>query len=114
MAVIKRLAKFGLGIATGGAIGAAVGTLTAPDEGDSLRRRIKQHFVNAKQAGEDEKARTQAQLITKYRQDVGSFDALEAVVDHSQSRTDAVLAMGLGLNAPGAIAAKQAAHRDDE
>jgi gas vesicle protein len=113
MALIKRLAKFGLGIATGGAIGAAVGTLTAPDEGESLRRRVKQHFADAKQAGEDAKARAQANLITKYRQDVGNFDALDAVVDHSQSRTDAMLAMGLGLNAPGAIAAKQAAHKDD-
>lgn len=114
MALFKRLTKFGMGIAAGGAIGAAIGTLTAPDEGESLRRRVKQHFVNAKQAGEDAKARTNAQMITRYRQNVGNFDALEHAVDHSQSATDAVLAMGLGLNAPGAIAAKQAAHRDDE
>jgi gas vesicle protein len=112
--MIKRLTKFGMGIVAGGAIGAAIGTLTAPDEGENFRHRVKQHFANAKQAGEDEQARTQANLITKYRQNVGNFDALEAVVDHSQSRTDAMLAMGLGLNAPGAIAAKQAAHRDDE
>ena len=114
MAVIKKLAKFGIGIVTGGAIGAAVGTLTAPDEGDSLRRRMKQHLVNARQAGDEARAAKQAQLISRFREDVGDVDALEDKVDHTLSTTDAVLAMGLGLNAPGAIASQQAALRDTD
>jgi gas vesicle protein len=114
MAVMKKLAKFGMGILAGGAVGAAVGTLTAPDEGDSLRRKLKQHFVNARQAGNEAKAAKQAQLITKFRREVGDYDALEEEVDHTISKTDAVMAMGLGLNAPGAIAAQQAALRDTD
>jgi gas vesicle protein len=114
MALMKKLMKFGIGIATGGAIGAAVGTLTAPAEGDSFRRKMKQHFVNAKQAGDEAKAAKQAQLITQFRKDVGDFDALEEEVNHTLSTTDAVLALGLGLNAPGAIASQQAAVRDSD
>ena len=114
MGMISKLAKFGIGIVAGGAIGAAVGTLTAPEEGDSFRRKMKQHFNNARQAGNEAKAAKQAQLITKYRREVGDFEALEEEVDHSLSRTDAVLAMGLGLNAPGAIASQQAALRDTD
>ena len=114
MALIKKLAKFGAGIAAGSAIGAAIGTLTAPDEGDSFRRKMKQHFETARRAGDEAKAEKQAQLINQFRKDVGDFDALEEEVDHTLSRTDAVLAMGLGLNAPGAIASQQAAVRDDD
>jgi gas vesicle protein len=114
MSMISKIAKFGLGIVAGGAIGAAVGTLTAPEEGDSLRRKLKMHFVKAKEAGDDAKATKQAQLITRFRKDVGDFDALEDEIDHRLSKTDAVLAMGLGLNAPGAIASQQAALRDTD
>jgi gas vesicle protein len=114
MALIKKLARFGLGIATGGAIGAAVGTLTAPDEGQNLRDRLRSRFEKAKQAGEEAKVRKQAQLITKYRMDVGSFDALEAVVDHSQPRADAMLATGYGRTAPEAIAAGQTLPKTDK
>ena len=114
MALMKKLAKFGIGIVTGGAIGAAVGTLTAPDEGNSFRRKMKLHFQEARRAGDEAKAAKQAQLITQFRKDVGDFDALEEEVDHTLSTTDAVLAMGLGLNAPGAIASQQAALRDTD
>jgi gas vesicle protein len=114
MVAVKKLAKFGIGILAGSAVGAALGTLTAPEEGESFRRKMKQHFSNARRAGNEAKAAKQAQLITKFRREVGDFDALQEEVDHSISKTDAVLAMGLGLNAPGAIASQQAALRDTD
>ena len=46
-------------------------------------------------------------MITRFRKDVGDFDAFDDNVDHTLSKTDAVLALGLGLNAPGAIASQQ-------
>jgi len=114
MAVMKRLAKFGVGLAAGSAVGAAVGTLTAPEDGDSFRSRIRRRFSDARRAGEEARAAKQAALISQYRKDVGDHDALEEEVDHTLSTTDAVLAMGLGLNAPGAIASQQAALRDSD
>ena len=114
MSLVTKLAKFGLGLAAGGAIGAAIGTLTAPEDGDSFRYKLKRHFINAKHAGDEAKAVKQAQMITRFRKDVGDFDAFDDNVDHTLSKTDAVLALGLGLNAPGAIASQQAALRDTD
>lgn len=114
MALMKRLAKFGAGLLAGGAVGAAVGTLTAPEDGDSFRSRMRRHVSDARRAGNEARAAKQAALISQYRKDVGDHDALEEEVDHTLSRTDAVLAMGLSLNAPGAIASQQAALRDSD
>jgi gas vesicle protein len=114
MALMKRLAKFGIGLVAGGAVGAAVGTLTAPEDGESFRSRMRRHVSEARRAGDEARATKQAELISQYRKDVGDHDALEEEVDHTLSTTDAVLAMGLGLNAPGAIASQQAALRDSD
>jgi gas vesicle protein len=114
MALMKKIAKFGAGLVAGGAVGAAVGTLTAPENGDSFRSRIRQRVDAARRAGDEARAVKLAEMITQYRKDVGDFDALEEEVDHTLSKTDAVVAMGLGLNAPGAIASQQAALRDED
>lgn len=111
---MQKLAKFGIGIATGGAIGAAVGTLTAPADGQTFRHRLRKHFADARTAGETAKVAKQTELIQRYREDVGDSTAMDAEEPVVQSRADAVMAMGLGLNAPGAIAARQAADPDPD
>jgi gas vesicle protein len=58
MVAVKKLAKFGIGILAGSAVGAALGTLTAPEEGESFRRKMKQHFSNARRAGNEAKSTT--------------------------------------------------------
>ena len=114
MALMEKLAKFGIGIATGGAVGAAIGTLTAPADGQTFRNRLRSHFANAKTAGDTAKVAKQTELIQRYREDVGDFTAMDDEVPPTMSRTDAVMAMGLGLNAPGAIAARQAADSETD
>ena len=113
MALMQKLAKFGIGIATGGAIGAAIGTLTAPADGETFRHRLRKHFANAKSAGETVKTAKETELIRRYREDVGDSTAMDDELPPTMSRSDAVLAMGLGLNAPGAIASRQAADTED-
>src|SRR5688500_3313820 len=62
MALMQKLAKFGIGIATGGAIGAAIGTLTAPADGETFRNRLRKHFAAAKTAGETARTAKQNEL----------------------------------------------------
>jgi hypothetical protein len=114
MALMQKLARFGIGIATGGAIGAAIGTLTAPADGETFRNRLRNHFAAAKTAGETARTAKQTELIQRYREDVGDHTAMDEEIPPAMSRSDAVMAMGLGLNAPGAIAARQAAASDND
>src|SRR5688572_23564488 len=95
--LMQKLAKFGIGIATGGAIGAAIGTLTAPADGETFRHRLRKHFANAKSAGETAKTAKETELIRRYREDVGDSTAMDDELPPAMSRSDAVLAMGLGL-----------------
>ena len=114
MALMQKLAKFGIGIATGGAIGAAIGTLTAPADGKTFRQRLRKHFKDAKTAGQTAQVAKETELIQRYREDVGDSTAMDDELPPAMSRSDAVLAMGLGLNAPGAIASRQAAADSDD
>jgi len=111
--MVTRLVKFGVGSVIGAGIGAAVGTLTAPDDGESFQASIRKRLRDAKDAGKQAQAEKQAELIQRYR---GVVEDPDALVDESpsQSRAEAVVAMGLGLNAPGAIASQQAADRNHD
>ena len=113
MGMVERLVKFGVGSVIGAGIGAAVGTLTAPDDGESFQASIRRRLRDAKDAGTQAQADKQAELIRRYR---GVVEDPGALVDEAppQSRAEAVVAMGLGLNAPGAIAAQQAADRNSD
>jgi hypothetical protein len=108
MSLGGKLVKFGVGSLIGAGIGAAVGTLTAPEDGRTLQIRLRQRFRDAKVAGDRAMREKQAELIQRYRAEVSDPDALDEE-EPVMSRTDAVVAMGLGLNAPGAIASQQAA-----
>lgn len=114
MSLLQKLAKFGLGIVTGGAIGGAIGTLTAPADGGTFRSRLQKHFADAKKAGDTAKVARQIELIQRFREDVGDSTAMDDEAPPAMSRSDAVMAMGLSLNAPGTIASRQAADTETD
>ena len=110
----KRLLKFGRGGLLGAAVGTAVAILWAPQSGDELKGRISDRLQRARLAGAEAKAQKEDELIRKFRVEVEDPHALrdeEAKV--RLEATQAVAAVGLGLNAPGALAAQETALRSD-
>jgi gas vesicle protein len=108
-----------LALAKGGALGAAAGAITAalfaPKSGEQLQQDVNERIREAKIAGEDAKAAKQAELIERYRQGVDSTTALEQEkLAAQQTAVERVSAIGLGLNAPGALAAQETALRHPE
>ena len=108
MSAVGKIVKFGLGSLIGAGIGAAVGALTAPEDGESFQASLRRRLQEAKLAGERAQAAKQTELIQRFRAEVSDPDALDEE-EPTISRTDAVVATGLVLNAPGAIASTQAA-----
>ena len=112
MAAGRRLLKFGTGVLLGAAVGTAVAILFAPQSGGELKGRISDRLRQARLAGAEAKAAKEDELIRKYRAEVEDPSALrdeEAKVRLEAS--EAVAAIGLGLNAPGALAAQETALR---
>ncbi len=112
MSAGKRLLTFISGTLLGAAIGTASAVLFAPRSGEELKGRILDRVREAKLAGVEAQAAKQDELIQKYRQDVDDPTALRE--EEARLRVEAaqaVTAIGLGLNAPGAIAAQEAALR---
>jgi gas vesicle protein len=110
----KRLLKFGGGGLLGGAVGTAVAVLWAPQSGDELKGRIADLLQRARLAGAEAKAAKEDELITKFRAEVSDPEALRD--EEAKVRVEAaqaVAAIGLGLNAPGALAAQETALRAD-
>ena len=108
----KRLLKVASGGLLGTAVGTAVAMLWAPQSGDELKGRIADRLRRARLAGVEAKAAKEDELIRKYRAEVEDPSALrdeEAKVRLEAS--EAVAAIGLGLNAPGALAAQETALR---
>lgn len=101
---------------SGGLLGAAIGTTTAilwaPRSGTELRGRLIDRVRRIQLAGEEAKAAKSDELIQKFREEVEDPSALRD--EEARLRVEAaqaVAAIGLGLNAPGAIAAQEAALR---
>jgi gas vesicle protein len=108
-----------LALAKGGALGAAAGgivaALFAPKSGEQLQQDVNERIREAKIAGEDAQAAKQAELIERYRQGIDSTTALEQEkLAAQQTAVERVSAIGLGLNAPGALAAQETALRHPE
>ncbi|HEY7035973.1 MAG TPA: YtxH domain-containing protein [Thermomicrobiales bacterium] len=112
MGAIKRLAKFTGGGVVGAAIGSVTATLLAPESGNELQRKLRERIQQAKLAGLTAKAETEEALIQRFRGRVNDPNALEdkRVQSHAEV-AEAVRAVGLGLNAPGAIAAQESTDR---
>ena len=111
----KRLVKFAGGGMLGAAVGTAVAILWAPQSGDELKGRASDRWRQARLAGAEAKAAKEEELIRKFRAEVSDPDALqdEAVKVRLEAAeaVSAIGALGLGLNAPGALAAQEAALR---
>ncbi len=108
----KRIVKFGSGGLLGAAVGTAVAILWAPQSGDELKGRLADRLRRARLAGAEAKAAKEDELIRKFRSEVDDPAALrdeEAKV--RVEAAEAVAAVGLGLNAPGALAAQETALR---
>lgn len=106
MGLIKRTLKFTAGGVTGAAVGAVAALLLAPDNGPEFQRRLRDRLRDAKAAGADAKAEKENELIRRFRVGVNDDRALTAAEERARvERNDAMKALGLGLNAPGAIAA---------
>jgi gas vesicle protein len=112
---MKRLAKFTGGGVVGAAIGSVTATLLAPESGNELQRKLRNRLRQAKLAGATAKAEKEEALIQRFRSRVDDPNALEEERVRARAEAaevaEAIQAVGLGLNAPGAIAAQDAVRR---
>jgi hypothetical protein len=97
MNVVKSIFKVGFGAAVGGAIAAVVSSKTAPEDPSSKRYKIRQYLRDANRAGQQAKSAKQAELISRFREDVNDADALDTAVDHSAPGMDAAIARNLPI-----------------
>ena len=79
MGFIARTMKFTLGGIAGAAAGAAVAILVAPDSGPELQRKLRERVAAAKVAGLQAKADKEAELVRRFRLEVGDPVALQDV-----------------------------------
>jgi hypothetical protein len=107
MGATKRLLTFAGGGLVGATVGAVVAALIAPQSGNDLQRNLRKRVQLAKVAGVEARAAKEEELIRRFRGRVNDPDALEE--ERVRARAEvaaAVQAVGLGRNAPGAIAAQ--------
>lgn len=108
MGAMKRLAKFTGGGLIGAALGSVTAALLAPQSGSELQRKVRERLAQARLAGATAKADKEEDLIRRFRGSVNDPDALEAERVRARAEmAQTVQAVGLVLNAPGAIAAHE-------
>ena len=76
MGVIKRLGSFIAGGLLGAGVGAAVAMVAAPQSGDEFVAGVERRVDLAKRAGLEARARTEEELIRRFRAETGDPDAL--------------------------------------
>jgi gas vesicle protein len=112
MGAFKRMVKFGAGGVVGATIGAVAAVLTAPQSGQELQDKIADRISRAKVAGAEAQAAKEDELIAKFRAEVEDTDALrEEQAKTTLEAAQTISAVGLSLNAPGALAAQETAIR---
>jgi gas vesicle protein len=112
MGTMKRLTKITGGGLIGGAVGVITAGLLAPQSGEELQQKLRDRIRRAKVAGVVAKAEKEEELIRRFRGRVDDPNALEDERQRVQAEVaEAVQSVGLGLNAPGAIAAQDSALR---
>lgn len=115
MSAGKRLITLASGGLLGAAIGTAAAVLWAPQSGAELKGRLLDRIRQIQLAGAEAKAAKQDELIRKFRQYVEDPNALrEEEVKLRGEAAQAFAAIGLSLNAPGAIAAQESSLRSAE
>lgn len=97
MGVLGRIGSFIGGGLLGAGVGAAIAMLTAPQSGDQFRRDMDRRVDQVKVAGLEAQARTEEELIRRFRAETGDPTALRD--EETQARVDAAQAIaGLGLS----------------
>ena len=99
MGALGRIGAFVVGGALGAGVGAAVAMLVAPQSGDEFVESVERRIDHVKVAGLEAQARTQEELIRRFRAETGDPAALRD--QETQTRVETAQAIAdLGL-APG-------------
>jgi gas vesicle protein len=106
MGLIKRLGAFIAGGVLGAGVGAAVAMMVAPQSGDEFVEGVERRVDQVKRAGLEAQARTEEELIRRFRAETGDPDALRdeetlTRVETAQAIADLGLVPGAS-QAPGA------------
>ena len=101
MGVFGRIGSFIAGGALGAGVGAAVAMLAAPRSGEDLVNTVERRIDQVKLAGLEAQARTEEDLIRRFRAETGDADALRAQetltrVETAQAIADLGMAPGKG------------------
>ena len=109
--MLGRIESFLAGGALGAGVGAAIAFLTAPQSGDEFRQDLERRVDQVKMAGIEAQARTEEELIRRFREDIGDPDALRDEATQTRIETAQAIA-DLGLP-PAArdVAGTGASHR---
>ena len=103
MGLIKRLGSFIAGGILGAGVGAAVAMVVAPQSGDEFVEGVERRVDQAKRAGLEAQARTEEELIRRFRAETGDPDALRDQETLTRVETAQAIA-DLGLAAGGSQA----------
>ena len=101
MGVIGRLGAFLVGGALGAGVGAAVAVRAAPKSGDEFVKSVERRIDQVKVSGLEAQARTEEELIRRFRAETGDPAALrdqetQTRVETAQAIADIGLAPGEG------------------
>jgi gas vesicle protein len=107
MQVIKRLGSFIAGGFLGAAVGAAVAMVVAPQSGEEFVEGVERRVDQVKRAGLEAQARTEEELIRRFRAEIGDPNALRDQETLTRVETAQAIA-DLGL-APDASRARDTA-----
>src|ERR671912_2092843 len=99
MGFFRRIGSFIAGGALGAGVGAAVAMLVAPQAGEEFVNGVERRVDQAKRAGLEAQARTEEELIRRFRAETGDPDALRDQETLTRVETAQAIA-DLGL-APG-------------
>jgi gas vesicle protein len=104
MGVLKRLGSFIAGGFLGAGVGAAVAMIVAPQSGEEFVEGVERRVDQVKRAGLEAQARTEEELIRRFRAETGDPGALRDQETLTRVETAQAIA-DLGL-APGASQAR--------
>ena len=106
MGFFRRMGSFIAGGALGAGVGAAVAMLVAPQAGDEFVHGVERRVDQVKRAGLEAQARTEEELIRRFRAETGDPAALRdqetlTRVETAQAIADLGLAPGAGTRIDG-------------
>src|SRR6187200_333566 len=101
MGLLKRLGAFIAGGVLGAGVGAAVAMMVAPQSGDEFVEGVERRVDQVKRAGLEAQARTEEELIRRFRAETGDPEALRdqetlTRVETAQAIVELNLAPGAG------------------